>query len=88
MPAPTALKQAEAAAPPFEATLQEPQQDEELLLDAPTLPEEMDAILPSVPHNGEEGEMVVDEENRPRFAPARDIVRHPYLAYHGLNIRN
>ncbi|KAK1597963.1 pre-rRNA-processing protein PNO1 [Colletotrichum navitas] len=73
MPAPTAIKQAEAAAPPFEATLQEPQQDEELLLDAPTLPEEMDAILPSVPQNGEEGEMVVDEENRPRFAPARDI---------------
>ncbi|GKT89770.1 pre-rRNA-processing protein PNO1 [Colletotrichum tofieldiae] len=33
----------------------------------------MDAILPSVPQNGEEGEMVVDEENRPRFAPARDI---------------
>ncbi|KZL86061.1 pre-rrna-processing protein pno1, partial [Colletotrichum incanum] len=73
MPAPTAIKQAETAAPPFEAALQEPQQDEELLLDAPTLPEEMDAILPSVPQNGEEGEMVVDEENRPRFAPARDI---------------
>lgn len=74
MPAPTA-KQVEVSAPPIEATFQEPQQDEELLLDAPTLPEDMDAILPSVPQNGEEGEMVVDEENRPRFAPARDIVR-------------
>ncbi|KAK1840561.1 pre-rRNA-processing protein pno1 [Colletotrichum chrysophilum] len=73
MPAPTA-KQVEIAAPPPEAAFQEEQQDEELLLDAPTaLPEDLDAIMPSVPQNGEESEMVVDEENRPRFAPARDI---------------
>lgn len=77
MPAPTA-KQVEIAAPPPEAAFQEEQQDEELLLDAPTaLPEDLDAIMPSVPQNGEESEMVVDEENRPRFAPARDIVRLP-----------
>lgn len=75
MPAPTALKPAETAAPPFE---QEPQQDEDIALDLPNaLPEELDAIMPSVPQNGGDGEMVIDEENRPRFAAARDIVRQP-----------
>lgn len=47
--------------------------DEEFLLDAPdTLPTDANAVIPV-----EQGsdDMAIDEEGRPRFAPAQDIVR-------------
>lgn len=48
-------------------------EDDEFLLDAPGLPSEPEFIGPQ-DESGEEG-MAIDEEGRPRFAPARDIVR-------------
>ncbi|KAL2756877.1 hypothetical protein ACRALDRAFT_1049112 [Sodiomyces alcalophilus JCM 7366] len=78
MPAPTALKKADDA-PPSDIPLSGAQQDEELLLDAPDLPADVDSelILQKVPRS-QEGEedgdgMAIDEEGRPRFAPSRDI---------------
>lgn len=72
MPAPTALlqKPVEAAAEP---PLPQPDQDDELLLDATEMNSlDTSAIqLVSVPNN--EAQMDVDEEGKPRFAPARDI---------------
>lgn len=79
MPAPTALKKAEDAPPshlPLDAELD---QDEELLLDAPDMPTEADAnlilqkVAKSQVEDDDEGDMAIDEENRPRFAPGRDI---------------
>ena len=75
MPAPTALlqKPVEAAA---EAPLPQPDQDEEVLLDASEM-NNLDGLdtnaiqLVSVRHNTEP-QMDVDEEGKPHFAPARD----------------
>jgi len=69
MPAPTALLRrpeelAEQASVPL------PQDDEELLLDAPPMPSENTVILPTT---NEDAEMTIDEEGRPRFAPAKNI---------------
>lgn len=53
-----------------------PGNDEEFLLDAPdALPIDADVLVP-VEESNENG-MAIDEEGRPRFAPARDIVRLP-----------
>jgi RNA-binding protein PNO1 len=72
MPAPTALVQPVAA--PETALVPAPEQDDELLLDI----QDANAVDPSVvapPTTGEDTDMVVDEEGRPRFAPGKDIVR-------------
>jgi hypothetical protein len=51
-------------------------QDDELLLDAP------DATSTEVqPVAGEDTEMTVDMEGRPRFAPAKNIVWMPRESY-------
>ncbi|KAF3767269.1 Pre-rRNA-processing protein PNO1 [Cryphonectria parasitica EP155] len=77
MPAPTALK-----APPPEATASIPiptENEDEDLLDAPT--DEATFAIPQEPSADEEGMQVddaLDEEGRPRFAPASkaaDVVR-------------
>jgi RNA-binding protein PNO1 len=48
--------------------------DDEFLLDAPdALPTDANVLVP-VEESNENG-MAIDEEGRPRFAPARDIVR-------------
>jgi len=50
-------------------------QDDELLLDAPDAnPIEVQPVA------GEDTEMTVDEEGRPRFAPAKNIVWMPCSA--------
>ncbi|KAH6631553.1 hypothetical protein F5144DRAFT_571471 [Chaetomium tenue] len=70
MPAPTALVQPAAA--PEVALVPVPEQEDELLVDmqdANTV--DPNAIAP--PTTGEEADMVVDEEGRPRFAPGKDI---------------
>jgi RNA-binding protein PNO1 len=72
MPAPTALVQPVAA--PETALVPAPEQDDELLLDI----QDANAVDPSAvapPATGEDTDMVVDEEGRPRFAPGKDIVR-------------
>ncbi|KAM0329969.1 hypothetical protein ACHAQA_004137 [Verticillium albo-atrum] len=72
MPAPTALKLADDT-PPSTVPLPE-SNDEELLLDAPDLPSDADLILQKVPHDEDTADMIIDEENRPRFAPGHDII--------------
>ncbi len=69
MPAPTALlRQPEHLAEASVAA--RPQDDDEVLLDVTeTLPTEPLAALPS---SDNDTEMYLDEENRPRFAPAQD----------------
>ncbi|CRJ86198.1 hypothetical protein BN1723_000091, partial [Verticillium longisporum] len=71
MPAPTALKVVDDT-PPSTVPLPEAN-DEELLLDAPDLPAEGDLILQKVPNDEHTADMIIDEENRPRFAPGNDI---------------
>lgn len=52
-----------------------PDNDEEFLLDAPdTLPEDGSAFAVVEEGSSDDG-MAIDEEGRPRFAPAKDIVR-------------
>lgn len=47
-------------------------QDDEFLLDAPEVTSaELDTILPPA---ADDSEMHIDEEGRPRFAPAKNIV--------------
>ena len=90
MPAPTALKRAEdtplatdVPLPVEGKTFPKPtmpyvltsraENDEEFLLDAPdSLPTDANAV---VPVEQDSDEMAIDEEGRPRFAPAQDIVR-------------
>lgn len=77
MPAPTAKKaeldfNSDPAIP-----LPEPEKDEELLLDAADLPDDPDMILQRVEDDTQNTEMVVDEEDRPRFAPGQDVVGLP-----------
>lgn len=49
-------------------------QDDEFLLDAPEVTSaELDTILP--PAGDDSNEVHIDEEGRPRFAPAKNIVR-------------
>lgn len=70
MPAPTVLKQAESAPLANDISLPVEGADEEFLLDAPGA-EDADAnvLVPVEDSN----DMQIDEEGRPRFAPARDI---------------
>ena len=71
MPAPTALVQPVAA--PETALVAAPEQEDQLLLDI----QDANAVDPSAvapPTTGEDTDMVVDEEGRPRFAPGKDVV--------------
>lgn len=73
MPAPTALKR-EQDAPPTNVPLPDTEaaDDEGILLDpSAALPEEAMAV----DAQPEESEDAVDEEGRPKFAPAQDLVR-------------
>lgn len=64
-----------AEALPDSVPLPEPDNDEELLLDAPeTAPSEPSAFEPASSEQ-DDTEMVVDEEGRPKFAPGKDVVR-------------
>lgn len=79
MPTPTAILKTPVDAPAAYILLPLPEadQDEQLLLDT------SDAVLPNPnaaePPSAETGDvdvdMVIDEEGRPRFAPAKSIVR-------------
>ncbi|PHH63696.1 hypothetical protein CDD81_5568 [Ophiocordyceps australis] len=74
MPAPTALKIAAEALPPQEVPLPPAQEDDdEFLLDAPELAA-ADQVAP-IPQEDPTGDdaMAIDEESRPRFAPAKDV---------------
>ncbi|KAI9745468.1 MAG: pre-rRNA-processing protein pno1 [Claussenomyces sp. TS43310] len=69
MPAPTALvRRPEELAEATSVALPQ-DDDEELLLDAPSMPSEATAIIPST---DDDTEMTIDEEGRPRFAPAKN----------------
>lgn len=72
MPAPTALKQAEDT--PLATSVPLPaDNDEEFLLDAPdALPDDGTAFAVVEEGSSDDG-MAIDEEGRPRFAPAKDI---------------
>lgn len=76
MPAPTAKKvevdfNSDPAVP-----LTDPDQDEELLDASAEIPAGADLVLEPVTDADQvDTDMVVDEENRPRFAPGKDTVR-------------
>ncbi|KAK8050352.1 pre-rrna-processing pno1 [Apiospora phragmitis] len=72
MPAPTALlqKPVEATA---EAPLPQPDQDDEVLPDAAEMNTLDTSTIQLVPVDHNEAQMDVDEEGKPRFAPAREI---------------
>ncbi|TVY57885.1 Pre-rRNA-processing protein PNO1 [Lachnellula cervina] len=72
MPAPTALlRRPEELAEAANVPLPTESQDDDLLLDAPdATPTEIQMAA------GEDTEMTVDEEGRPRFAPAKNIVKN------------
>ncbi|KAH8882590.1 eukaryotic type KH-domain (KH-domain type I) [Thozetella sp. PMI_491] len=71
MPAPTALLNTAPA--PEEVPLPVTDQDDEVLLDATAaLPQGSVELQPT---KTDDTEMIVDEEGRPRFAPARDVDR-------------
>ena len=75
MPAPTAPLKTSTDTPADTVPLPAPEQDEELLLDAPeAVPSDPNTFQPPS-SNPEDAEMVVDEEGRPRFAPGKDTVR-------------
>ncbi|KAJ6788187.1 hypothetical protein PWT90_06050 [Aphanocladium album] len=72
MPAPTALKQAEEAPLPIEATMVEQEGGDEFVLDASeAVSGEGEFMAPQDPEGDDS--MAIDEEGRPRFAPAKDI---------------
>lgn len=68
MPAPTALKTAaDESAPPADIPILAENNEDELILDAPEL-----AVREPLTDAPVDTEMVVDEEGRPKFAPAQD----------------
>ncbi|CEJ93390.1 Putative Pre-rRNA-processing protein PNO1 [[Torrubiella] hemipterigena] len=71
MPAPTALKQAEDTPLPEATAPQDAAGDEFLLDTAEPMSDAIEFISPEDPEGDES--MAVDEEGRPRFAPAKDI---------------
>ncbi|KAI9650142.1 pre-rRNA-processing protein pno1 [Ciborinia camelliae] len=72
MPAPTALlRRPEELAEATNVSLPNQNQDDDFLLDAPEVTSaELDTILPPAV---DDSEMHIDEEGRPRFAPAKNI---------------
>ncbi|TEY70376.1 hypothetical protein BOTCAL_0105g00180 [Botryotinia calthae] len=72
MPAPTALlRRPEELAEATNVPAPDQNQDDEFLLDAPEVTSaDLDTILPPATDNSE---MHIDEEGRPRFAPAKNI---------------
>ncbi|TQV95996.1 hypothetical protein V2A60_001157 [Cordyceps javanica] len=72
MPAPTALKQADEAPLPIEANVVEQDGQDEFILDASEAMTGEEEFM--IPQDTEVDEsMAIDEEGRPRFAPAKDI---------------
>ncbi|KAI0385910.1 eukaryotic type KH-domain (KH-domain type I) [Hypomontagnella monticulosa] len=72
MPAPTALLKQSDNTPPSNIPLPEADQDEEFALEGMNeLPEDANAVLQPVRMAGE-GEMEVDEEDKPHFAPVQN----------------
>lgn len=72
MPAPTALLKPEAE--PSAAPIAIADVEDEVLIDSSlVLPEGSIELQPTM---NEDTDMVIDEEGRPRFAPAKDIVRN------------
>jgi len=73
MPAPTALRTPTAA--PEAVPLPAPAQDEDFVIDV----EQSEFTNPSGPEqlqaDPEDTDMAIDEEGRPKFAPAKDVVR-------------
>ncbi|KAJ4151351.1 hypothetical protein LMH87_012055 [Akanthomyces muscarius] len=72
MPAPTALKQADETPLPIEATVVEQEGGDEFILDASEAVTGEGEFMAPQDHDDDES-MAVDEEGRPRFAPAKDI---------------
>lgn len=73
MPAPTALKR-EQDAPIADVVVPDASNDEPILLDtSATLPLEPMAV----DAEASTSEDAIDEEGRPKFAPAQDVVRPP-----------
>ena len=71
MPAPTALLKPEAE--PSAAPIAIADAEDEVLIDSSlVLPEGSIELQPTM---NEDTDMVIDEEGRPRFAPAKDVVR-------------
>ncbi|ATY62938.1 pre-rRNA-processing protein [Cordyceps militaris CM01] len=71
MPAPTALKQPDEAPLPFEASVVE-QGEDEFILDASEAVTSEGEFMAPQDFSGDVS-MAIDEEGRPRFAPAKDI---------------
>lgn len=79
MPAPTALLKQADDTPPSHVPLPEADQDEEFALEGMNeLPEDANAVLQPVKMRGD-GEMEIDEEDKPHFAPVQNIVRSSVL---------
>ncbi|KAI4867509.1 eukaryotic type KH-domain (KH-domain type I) [Hypoxylon rubiginosum] len=73
MPAPTALLKQADDTPPSHVPLPEADQDEEFALEGMNeLPEDANAVLQPVKMRGD-GEMEIDEEDKPHFAPVQNI---------------
>ncbi|KAK0741931.1 hypothetical protein B0T21DRAFT_345789 [Apiosordaria backusii] len=72
MPAPTALLQPTPALENTTIPIQTEQEDE-LILDIQDATGLTDPTAAASPQNGDDTEMVVDEEGRPRFAPGKDV---------------
>ncbi|KAK3192817.1 pre-rRNA-processing protein pno1 [Lecanicillium sp. MT-2017a] len=72
MPAPTALKNLEQTPPAAEVDVPIQDNEDEFLLDAPdAVAAEGEIFAPQ--DDGADETMAIDEEGRPRFAPAKDI---------------
>jgi RNA-binding protein PNO1 len=74
MPAPTALLKPRDETPP---DLPGPEQDEELLLDAPEAVSSDQNDIQAPAGEPEDVDMIVDEEGRPSFVPSKDVVCPP-----------
>ncbi|KAI1775636.1 eukaryotic type KH-domain (KH-domain type I) [Hypoxylon cercidicola] len=73
MPAPTALLKQVDDTPPSQVPLPEVDQDEEFALEGMNeLPEDANAVLQPATTRGD-GEMEIDEEDKPHFAPVQNI---------------
>lgn len=82
MPAPTALLKHADDTPPSNVPLPEADGDEDFALEGMNeLPEDANAVLQPVRMSGE-GDMEIDEEDKPHFAPVKNIVRNN-AASHG-----
>ncbi|KAI0173375.1 eukaryotic type KH-domain (KH-domain type I) [Hypoxylon sp. FL1284] len=73
MPAPTALRKQVDDAPPSQEPVPEVDQDEDFALEGMNeLPEDANAVLQPMKMRGD-GDMDIDEEDKPHFAPVQNI---------------